>query len=80
MSYFPTHYKDISFPDSEDGLRNAQLGAIHAVGAHFSLHSKEPALITGTGKTAVYNGCISTKGKKGFSIKFEHIGKRSNIK
>lgn len=56
MSYFSTHYKDISFPDSETGLRNAQLGAIYSIGGHFSLHSKEPALIvlpTGAGKTAV---------------------------
>ncbi|MCC6836673.1 MAG: DEAD/DEAH box helicase family protein [Cytophagales bacterium] len=56
MSYFANHYKDVSFPDSEDGLRNAQLGAIHSICAHFSIHSKEPAIVTlptGTGKTAV---------------------------
>lgn len=56
MNYFANHYKDISYPDAEDGLRNAQIGAIHAIGAHFSLHTKVPALIvlpTGTGKTAV---------------------------
>ncbi len=56
MDYFSSNYKWISFPDSEVGLRNAQLGAIHAVGAHFSLYSKEAALVvlpTGAGKTAV---------------------------
>lgn len=56
MTYFSDHYKDLSFPDSEEGLRNAQLGAIHAIGSHFSLYSKEAGLIvlpTGTGKTAV---------------------------
>lgn len=56
MSFFVTHSSKIAYPDGENGLRNAQLGAIHAIGAHFSLYSKEPALIslpTGTGKTAV---------------------------
>jgi superfamily II DNA or RNA helicase len=56
MSYFSDHYKDLSFPDTEDGLRNAQLGAIHAIGSHFTLFSKQPGLIvlpTGTGKTTV---------------------------
>lgn len=57
MSYFIDHYSNISYPSSdEEGLRNAQLGAIHSIGSHFSLHTKEPALVvlpTGTGKTAV---------------------------
>lgn len=56
MSYFSDNYGNISYPSSETGLRNAQLGAIHSIGGHFSLYSKEPALVvlpTGTGKTAV---------------------------
>lgn len=59
MSYFSTNYSKINYALSEDGgvgLRNAQIGAIHAIGAHFSIHSKEPALVvmpTGSGKTAV---------------------------
>jgi superfamily II DNA or RNA helicase len=41
--------------DQNPGLRISQIGAIHAIGAHFSLRS-DPALVvlpTGTGKTAV---------------------------
>lgn len=59
MSYFSDHYGDVRLPVCTDenlqGLRNAQLGAIHAIAAHFTL-SDEPALAvmpTGSGKTAV---------------------------
>lgn len=61
MSYFSSQYDNISYPIGDDttaGLRNAQLGAIHAIAAHFSLYDDEPALIvmpTGSGKTAVMN-------------------------
>ncbi|MEZ4938765.1 MAG: DEAD/DEAH box helicase family protein [Crocinitomicaceae bacterium] len=37
-------------------MRNAQLGAIHAIGSHFTLYNEDPALIvmpTGSGKTAI---------------------------
>ena len=58
-TYFADHYMDISYPiDSEaiNGLRNAQLGAIHAISSHFTIHKKQAAIIvmpTGAGKTAV---------------------------
>ncbi|HNX49205.1 MAG TPA: DEAD/DEAH box helicase family protein [Thermoanaerobaculaceae bacterium] len=63
MSYFSLHAEDISlsFDGSErPGLREAQLGAIHALAAHFIAHPPStgslPALVvmpTGSGKTAV---------------------------
>jgi len=59
MSYFIDTYPAIKYPvgtDTVPGFRNAQLGAIHGIGAHFTLHSNENALVvlpTGTGKTAV---------------------------
>lgn len=61
MSYFHSNYSKITYPIAEEdvnGLRNAQIGAIHAIGSHFSLYKTEPALIimpTGSGKTAVLN-------------------------
>lgn len=58
-SYFEEHYNSLLFPQGESaadaGLRRAQLGAIFAIGSHFSLRS-EPGIIvmpTGSGKTAV---------------------------
>lgn len=56
MSYFEDNYQNINLPTGIDGLRKAQLGALHAVASHFTLHDKEPALVvmpTGSGKTAV---------------------------
>ncbi|MEO1033782.1 MAG: DEAD/DEAH box helicase family protein, partial [Bacteroidota bacterium] len=60
MSYFSSLYPNIKYPKSKPnqpvGLRNAQIGAIHAIGQHFTLYENEPALIvmpTGSGKTAV---------------------------
>ncbi len=61
MSYFSTNYNKINYPVATDaikGLRNAQLGAIYAIGAHFTIDKTEPALVvmpTGSGKTAVLN-------------------------
>lgn len=59
MSYFADHYAAFRYPlsggDGEPGLRTAQLGAIHAIAAHFSTRH-EPAVVTmptGSGKTAV---------------------------
>jgi superfamily II DNA or RNA helicase len=55
MPYFQDQYARISYPDGNPGLRTAQLGAIHAIAAHFTTR-KEPAIVvmpTGTGKTAV---------------------------
>jgi superfamily II DNA or RNA helicase len=59
MEYFSNHYSDLKFPFSTveiDGLRNAQIGALHAIGSYFTLYKKNPALIvmpTGSGKTTV---------------------------
>lgn len=58
MSFFSDNYLHLRLPvrtDDEPGLRRAQLGAIYAIGAHFTVRS-EPALVslpTGSGKTAV---------------------------
>jgi superfamily II DNA or RNA helicase len=57
MSYFSNQYKALSYPqrDSDSGLYNAQLGAIHSIAAHFTIH-KMPGIVTmptGSGKTAV---------------------------
>ncbi len=57
--YFEKYYSKISYPiDSPKakGLRNAQLGAIHAISSFFTLRKKEAAIVimpTGAGKTAV---------------------------
>lgn len=58
MSYFSEHYLKLSFPlaDAETpGFREAQRGALFAIGSHFSGRN-DAAIITmptGTGKTAV---------------------------
>ena len=58
-NYFEIHYNAIKYPiDSEKsrGLRNAQLGAIHAISSFFTLNKKDAAIVimpTGSGKTAV---------------------------
>jgi superfamily II DNA or RNA helicase len=57
MPYFSDSYPHLSYPIATPnaGLYNAQLGAIHAIASHFTLH-EEPALVnmpTGSGKTAV---------------------------
>lgn len=59
MSYFERSYSSLRFPiagENNPGLRRAQLGAIHAIGAYFSLPQQTPGLVvmpTGSGKTAV---------------------------
>jgi superfamily II DNA or RNA helicase len=59
VSYFSERYSALSYPIAEDGkvgLRNAQLGALHAIAAHFTLERREPGIVvlpTGSGKTAV---------------------------
>jgi type I site-specific restriction endonuclease len=61
MSYFSTNYNRINYPVATEamrGLRNAQLGAIYAIGAHFTINKIEPTIVvmpTGSGKTAVLN-------------------------
>ena len=58
-TYFESYYDKIKYPiDSEKsrGLRNAQLGAIHAISSFFSINKKDAAIVimpTGSGKTAV---------------------------
>jgi superfamily II DNA or RNA helicase len=58
MNYFKPHYGDIRWPIKQDGMpgmRPQQLGAMHAIAAHFTRHTT-PAIITmptGSGKTAV---------------------------
>lgn len=61
LNYFVNQYGAFSWPIAEqqrEGFRRPQLGALHAIGAHFTLKS-EPAIITmptGSGKTAVLVG------------------------
>lgn len=58
MAYFSENYDNIIF--TKEGLRNAQLGAVHSIASYFTLHQAEPAIVvmpTGSGKTAVI--CLS---------------------
>jgi superfamily II DNA or RNA helicase len=58
VSYFSDNYERIRFPLAHGdklGLRRAQLGAVHAIAAYFSLPRTDPGLVvmpTGSGKTA----------------------------
>lgn len=58
MSYFRDTHPNVRIKhalNDQPGLRNSQIGALHAVSAHFSLRH-DPGLVvlpTGTGKTAV---------------------------
>ena len=59
MAYFKEQYPNILLPIADmnsEGLRNAQLGAIHSISSYYTLFDKKPALIvmpTGSGKTSV---------------------------
>src|SRR3989337_1918910 len=57
MPYFSDHYNDLSYPTRTEtgGLYNAQIGAIYALGAHFTIHEQTAVVTmpTGSGKTAV---------------------------
>ncbi len=59
MSYFSETYSELRYPISSDntiGLRNAQLGAIHAIASYHTLRKKTSGIVvmpTGSGKTAV---------------------------
>lgn len=58
-TYFLEHYKNISYPigsEERPGLRNAQIGAIHAISSFFTLNKNKAAIVvmpTGSGKTSV---------------------------
>lgn len=58
MSYFSSNYPRFRYPledEESPGFREAQLGAIHAIAAHF-VTREEPGIVTmptGAGKTAV---------------------------
>lgn len=59
MSYFTDNYLELKYTiGSEDhpGLRNSQLGAVHAIASFFTLRKKSSGIVvmpTGSGKTAV---------------------------
>ncbi len=59
ISYFSALYDFIKYPisgEEEFGLRNAQLGAIHAIAANDTLEENGNSMIvmpTGSGKTTV---------------------------
>jgi len=57
-SYFAEHYEDLHWPlqtSTLAGFRPPQVGALHAIGAHFSQRTDRAIITmpTGTGKTAV---------------------------
>jgi superfamily II DNA or RNA helicase len=58
VTYFGKHYEAVRFPleqDGQPGLRRGQLGALHAIAAHFTFKT-DPAIVTmptGSGKTVV---------------------------
>jgi len=60
MSYFSDLYKSVKYPIAiEDGigLRNAQIGAIHAIASHSTIESLDTSVVvmpTGSGKTSVF--------------------------
>ena len=52
MSFFSTHYGAIKYPlqhEGGDGLRNAQIGAIHSVASHFTVSNKPGIVVMPTG-------------------------------
>lgn len=59
MSYFSDLYTEVNYPIASEhsaGLRNAQIGAIHAIASHSTLEPLDAAVIvmpTGSGKTTV---------------------------
>jgi len=58
LPYFADHYLGVRYPlaaGGHPGLRKAQLGALHAISAHFTIRTDAAmvALPTGTGKTLV---------------------------
>ncbi len=59
MTYFGEKYPDLRYPIEavgQVGLRNAQIGSIHAIASHFTLERHQPGVVvlpTGSGKTAV---------------------------
>ncbi|WP_245818441.1 DEAD/DEAH box helicase [Muricoccus roseus] len=61
LSYFARNYSALTFPlevEGRPGFRDAQRGALFAIGSHFTRRS-DPAIITmptGSGKTAVLQG------------------------
>ena len=58
-SYFSSQYKNLKYIKSNNnspGLRNAQMGAIHAISSYFTIPRSNAAIVvmpTGSGKTAV---------------------------
>lgn len=58
MGYFSEQYNNLHLPYGSEGvgLRNAQRGAIYAIGSHSTLYPDEAAIVvmpTGSGKTSV---------------------------
>lgn len=58
MSYFSIANNKIRYiaqADEQPGLRRSQIGALHAISAHFTLFERPAVVVlpTGAGKTAV---------------------------
>jgi len=59
MDYFLQNYDNLNYPiqsEKKNGLRNAQLGAIHAIGSYKTLNKNQSEIIvmpTGSGKSSV---------------------------
>ncbi len=71
--YFISHYKNLKYTKDckkHRGLRNAQIGAIHAISSFFTLNKSKTAIVvmpTGSGKTAVLMMTPYVLLKKSFS-------------
>src|SRR5687767_14733983 len=58
VNYFSRHYDELRFPlehDGQPGLRRGQIGALHAIAAHFTFKTDSAVVTmpTGSGKTVV---------------------------
>ena len=59
MGYFQDNYENVQYVkgnENKNGLRNAQIGAIHAISSFFTIERDKAAMVvmpTGSGKTAV---------------------------
>ncbi len=58
MAYFHESHEQIRYTHASDGrhgLRTSQIGALHAISSHFTIHERRAVVVlpTGAGKTAV---------------------------
>ena len=64
-NYFSRNYSKLKYPKADkktNGLRNAQLGAIHSISSFFTLNKSKAAIVvmpTGA-RVIIVTGCINT--------------------